>query len=146
MQELLITIDLNELPMIIDGPEFKEGLPILRRIALFIMALSFLLFFVEFVVIIFGPDKIYVSAEGMTIVEFLIVYPGPLIGIWLLLLLASERAHSALQNETRKESVSYFQRNVKLVNKDLSDFVGDFSVEYLGNMRWKIDHMRYETS
>lgn len=62
MQEQQVIIDHNELPMIIDGSEFMEGLPILRWITLFIMALSLLLFFVEFVVIIFGPDKIYISA------------------------------------------------------------------------------------
>jgi hypothetical protein len=146
MQEQQVIIDHNALPMIIDGPEFKEGLPILRRIALFIMALSLLLFFVEFVVIIFGPDKIYISAEGMTIMEFLIVYPGPLIGIWLLLSLVSERAYSALQNETKKESVIFFQRNVKILNKDQTDFVGEFSVEYLGSNSWKIDHARNQIS
>lgn len=133
-----VAIDRKELPVVIAGLEYREGMPILRRIVSLLGILSLLLTFGEFLVLVFGPDRIFISASGMTFTEFLLIYPGPLASIGLFMALISQRLFVGIENQTHRDSITYFRKNIRIVFKGSAEPVGALPIVYLGDGNWQI--------
>jgi len=138
MECLEVEINKDELPFILTGLVYKNGLYLLERTLLTVSVLGFLLTLGEFLVGIFGPDEIWVSIAGPSFTESLLLYPRLFATLGLVLAVGSRSLSVHVSNAIHQNSQSYFMNRVALFFKDTGQPVDDLEVVYLRDNSWLV--------
>lgn len=138
MECLEVAIKKDELPFILTGLVYKNGLYLLERLLLTVSVLGFLLTLGEFLVGIFGPDEIWVSITGPSFTESLLLHPRLFASLGLVLAVGSRSLSVHISNTIHRSSQSYFMNRVSLVFKDANQPVDDLEVVYLQGGSWLV--------
>jgi hypothetical protein len=136
-----VIIELENLPMEISGYYYRGGLRILKRIAMLLIVLSVCFTIVEFLIVFFGPDEVWVSRAGMTFSEFMLVYPGPLISVGFITTWGLFQLHSKLVIASLDAPFVFLERHVNLVYPHSCSLDVQITVKYLGKGKWRIDRV-----
>ncbi|WP_087018235.1 hypothetical protein [Thaumasiovibrio subtropicus] len=118
MTKVLDEITINDLPgrvriSLPHAPDSSSSSPLLW--------IGFILLFVGAVFIIFGPNQIRVSPSGMTFLQFLQIYPGPIASVGGFCIWGANRMHNSELEHYVKAVNEVTDRVIKISDEEVPE-------------------------